>query len=323
MLVRVKVEIGKLVFNSVVSVERRKDLNRFTETAIIELPKKLRFKSNGSTDSIYDPKKRIEDYIKVGDKVSIWMGYDQHLLKRFEGYVSQSVQNKIPLTVECECEMWKLKRQNTNVSIENTSIKQIVQTIAPDYEIDVLDAEIGAFSMKNTTPVKVLAELKKRYGLYSYFVNKTLVVGKPFTNKEVINLPMKVFDFSKHIISHNLEYKEVEDIKIKIKAISINPDNSKIEVIVGDKNGGIRTLHFFDKKESELKKLATSYLDKFKVSGYTGSFTNFGFPILEVGQRLRIFDPYNNQSSEHYATEIIESIKNGYRLKVTIGKRVL
>ncbi len=323
MLIRVKVQINSIVFNSVVSVERKKDIKLFTESAVIELPKKLRFKSNGSIDSIYDPKKRIENYIKVGDKVSIWMGYDQHLLKRFEGYVSQSVQNKIPVTVECECEMWQLKRQVTNVSLENATIKKIVQTIAPNYEIDVLDAEIGGFSMKNTTPVKVLAELKKRYGLYSYFVNKTLVVGKPYTNKEVINLPMKTFDFSKHIISHNLEYKEVEDIKIKLKAISIQSDNSKIEVIIGDKDGEIRTLHFFDKTEKDLKIIAENYLDKFKVSGYTGSFTNFGFPILEVGQRLRIFDPFNKQSSEHYATEITESIKKGYRLKVAIGKRVL
>jgi hypothetical protein len=323
MLIRVKVQIGTLVFNSVESVARHKSIYKFTETATIKLPKKLRFKSNGTSTSMYEPHKTVQDYIKVGDKVTIWMGYDQHLLKRFEGYVSL-VEPSIPVVIECEDEMFQLKRKGVSVSLENASIKKIIETIAPGYELDVLDAEIGDFSEKNTTAVKILQILKKRYGLYSFFIGKKLIVGKPYTNTEVIDLPLKTFDFAKNIIKSDLKFKSADDVKLKVKAISINPDNTKMEVEVGDLDGDVRTLHYFDiPNKTELRKLAINDLEKFKISGYEGTITGFGFPIVSPGQRIRIVDTgYDKRDSEHYCEEITESIDKGFRLKQKVGRKV-
>ncbi|MDN3621349.1 hypothetical protein QWY81_17915 [Polaribacter undariae] len=323
MLIRVKVQIGNLVFNSVESVERHKSIHKFTETATIKLPKRLKFKSNGAPDSMFEPNKTVKDYIKVNDKVTIWMGYDEHLLKRFEGYVSQGVQPSIPVVIECEDEMFQLKRKEVNVSIENASIKKIIEAIAPGYELDVLDAEIGAFSEKKTTAVKVLQILKKRYGLYSFFIGKKLIVGKPYTNTEVIGLETKTFDFAKNIIKSDLKFKAADDVKLKVKAISINPDNTKLEAEVGDVDGDVRTLHYFDVPNVlELKKLATIDLEKFKVDAYEGTITGFGFPIVEPGQKIRIVDNgYDKRDSTHFVEEITESIDRGYRLKQKIGKQ--
>lgn len=325
MLVRVKVQIGNLVFNSVESVERHKSIYKFTETAVIKLPKKIRFKSNGRPDSMYEPSKTVKDYIKVNDKVTIWMGYDQYLLKRFEGYVARGVEPSIPVVIECEDEMFQLKRKRVSVSLENATIKKIIETIAPGYEHDVLDAQIGAFSEKNTTAVKILQILKKRYGLYSFFIGKKLIVGKPYTNTEVIDLPVKTFDFAKNIISSDLKFRAAEDVKLKVKAISIQPDNSKIEVEVGDADGDVRTLHYFDiPSNTELKKLATIDLERFKVEGYEGTITGFGFPIVAPGQRIKIVDTgYDKRNSEHYTEEITESIDRGYRLTQKVGRKVV
>lgn len=324
MLIRVKVQIGTMVFNSVESVERRKSIHNFTETATIKLPYKVRFMSNGTPTSMYEPTKTVKDYIKVGDKVTIWMGYDQHLLKRFEGYVARGVEPSIPVVIECEDEMFQLKRKEVSVSLENASIKKIIEAIAPGYEIDVLDAEIGAFSEKNTTAVKVLQILKKRFGLNSFFIGKKLIVGKPYTNTEVIDLPIKTFDFAKNIIKSDLKFKSAADVRLKVKAISINPDNSKMEVEVGDADGDVRTLHYFDiPNKVELKKLATIDLEKFKVDAYEGTITGFGFPTVEPGQRIRIVDTgYDKRDSQHYTEEITESIDKGYRLNQKVGRKV-
>ena len=323
MLIRVKVQIGSLVFNSVESVMRHKSIRKFTETATIKLPKKIRFKNNGLSTSMYGPKKTIKDYIKTGDKVTISMGYDQFLLKRFEGYVT-SIEPSTPIVIECEDEMYKLKRKEVSVSMENASIKKIVEAIAPGYELDVLDAEIGAFSEKRTTAVKVLQILKKRFGLYSFFIGKKLIVGKPYTNTEVADLPIKSFDFAKNIIASNLKYKSADDVKLKVKAISVNPDNTKIEAEVGDVDGDVRTLHYFDIRTiEELKKIATIDLEKFKMDGYEGTITGFGFPIVEPGQKIRITDTgYDKRDSAHYVEEITESIDKGYRLKQKVGRKV-
>lgn len=321
MLVRVRIEINNMVFSAVASVSRKKSIKNFTETAAIELPKKIRFISNGQPDSMYEPSKSAKDYIKVGMPVTIYMGYDNVLLKRFEGYVSEGLEPSIPLMVKCEDEMWQLKRKRVSVSLENTSIKAIVNTIAGEYDNDVLDANIGDFSMKNTTAVKVLQELKKRFGVYSYFIGKTLIVGKPYTNKMVIDLPTKNFRFGHNIISSDLKFRGADDAKLRVKGISIMPDNTKIEVTEGDDDGDERTLHYFDLSKSDLQMAVKRDLDKFKRDGYEGSITSFGFPVVEIGQKLTIIDTsYDNRNSTHYADEIEETIKTGYRLTTTVGK---
>lgn len=323
MLFRVRIEINKMVFNAVASFTRKKSIKKYTETAVIELPKKLRFRSNGRPDSMFEPFKTANDYIKVGMPVAIYLGYDNVLLKRFEGYVSEGVQPSIPLVVKCEDEMWKLKRKAVSVSLENTSIAKIISTIAGEYDSDVLDADIGDFSMKNTTAVKVLQELKKRFGVYSHFIGKTLIVGKPFTNKEVNDLPVKTFQFAHNIIDSNLQFRSAEDVKLKVKAISIAPDNTRTEVVVGDLDGDERTLHYFDLSKDETKKSAERDLEKLKVDGYEGSITSFGFPIVEVGQKVAIIDnTYDKRNSTHYAEEIEETVKTGYRLETTVARKV-
>ena len=324
MIVRVKVQIGTMIFNSVHFVKRTKSIKKFTETVTIKLPKKLRFKSNGKADSVFEPTKTIKDYIKVGDHVTVWMGYDAHLIKRFEGYVSKGVEPSVPVVIEAECEMWKLKQKEVSVSIENATIKQVIDAIAPEYKSDVLDATIGDFSEKNTTAAKILHLLKKRFGLYSYFIGKTLIVGKPYTNSMVTKLDTKVYDFSKNVIKSSLKYQNAKDIKLKVTAISIQPDNSRIKVSVGDDTGAVRTLHYFDKTKLEVEKLALIDLKRFKVDGYEGSLTSFGFPLIEIGQKVQIIDKgYELRNSEHYVDEIEEWIGAGYRQKPTIGRKVV
>lgn len=323
MLFRARIEIGDMVFTALASYTRKKSIKKYTETAEIELPKKIRFVSSGQPNSMYEPFKTANDYIKVGTPVTIYLGYDDVLLKRFEGYVSEGIEPSIPIVVKCEDEMWQLKRKKVSVSLQDTSISAIVKEIAGDYDTDVLDADIGDFSMKNTTAVKVLQELKKRFGVYSYFIGKTLIVGKPFTNKIVNALPTKSFQFAENIIDSSLKFRSAEDVKLKVKAVSIKPDNSKIEVTVGDIDGDERTLHYFDLSKTELQKRAERDLDKFQVDGYEGSITSFGFPTVEIGQKVNIIDTsYDKRNSTHYTEEIEETVKTGFRLKTTVGRKV-
>lgn len=323
MIPRCKVQIGKIVFESVHSIEIKKSFKTFTDTAEVQIPKNLCFRSNGAIDTAYEPYKTIRDYIKAGDAVTIWLGYDDKLLKTFEGYVARDLEPSVPIKIFIEDEMWQLKRKEVSVSLKDASLEQIVKTIAPDYEVEVLDAQVGNFSFKNTTAAKVLAELKKRYGLYSFFIGKKLIVGKPYTNTEVLNLTKKVYDFQHNVIKSSLKYRSAEDVKLKVKAISINPDNTKHEIKLGDTGGDTRTLHYFDKSPTELRKLAKRDLEKFKVEGYEGTITSFGFPIVVPGQKVQIKDTgYEKRNSDHYAVEVVETIGFGYRRVVTLGKKV-
>ena len=322
---RCKVQIGKLVFESVISIETRKSFRTFTDTAIVKLPKKLSFRSNGKVDTAYEPQKTIRDYIKTGDVVTIYLGYDGKLVKTFEGYVARGLEPSVPIVIDIEDEMWKLKRKRVSISFKKASLKNIITAIAPDYELEIFDIDnLGSFSMKNTTAVKVLAELKKRYGLYSFFIGKKLIVGRPFSSDIVRNLPIKLYDFKKNVIISSLKYRLSKDIRLNVKAISILPNNTKHEVDLGDADGDNRTLHFFDLNPTELKKIAKRMLDRFKVDGYEGDITSFGFPIVVPGQRVKIVDDgYEKRNSEHYAEEVVERFDKGYRRIVSIGKLIV
>lgn len=112
--------------------------------------------------------------------------------------------------------MWQLKRKQVDVSIKNATVKQIVQAVAPGYELDCIDEVYGNFSMKQTTAVKVFNELQEKAGIYTFFRNGRLVCGKIYTDEKLPqNQP--VFEYCENIIEHNLQY--------------IYPDEAESEII--------------------------------------------------------------------------------------------
>jgi len=139
--------------------------------------------------------------------------------------------------------------------------------------------KLGQHRIVNETPAQVLHGLNEKYSLRSFFRNGTLYVGLAYW-LELQQSPPPVFTFQKDIIDHDLTYQDKETVRLKVTAISINPDNTKTEVELGDSDGEQRTLTYYNKKASELKAIATRDLERFRFTGFRGTFKSFGAPIV-------------------------------------------
>ncbi len=113
--------------------------------------------------------------------------------------------------------------------------------------------------------------LNATYGFYSWFRNGTLYAGLAYW-PELQQSPAPKFEFNHDIIEHDLTYQDEQSVRVKVRAVSINRDNTKTEVELGDPEGEQRTLTYYNVTKKELTEFATRDLEKFRYTGYRGSF---------------------------------------------------
>jgi len=303
---------GEISTSKVNSAEIENSYKLLTDRAKIVLPRNVRF---------FD-KNKVGEVFRRGDEVEIELGYNGNLVSEFKGYVTQ-VSASIPIVIKCEDEMWKLKQLPVNVSLRSTTLPRLMEQIATGYKVNALEVELGKVRFSNTTLAKVLDTLKKEFGLFGYFQNGTLVVGKIFSdnNEEAVT-----YHLEKNVVSNRLNYRRAEDIRAKVKAVSVLADGSKKETEVGDEDGTIHQLSYYGiSSEEELGKLARNDLDKIKEDGYEGSITVFGIPYVQHGMKANIIsDRYPDRNGLYYveSVKVIFNDDPSFRRKVQISKKV-
>jgi hypothetical protein len=306
-----EVRIGDYIFKAVHSVEINSSWDNLTDTAKISVPRKLQWQGKSVT----------EDLFKRGDKVSIKLGYDFNNKLLFEGFIS-AVMPGTPLTFQCEDAAWLLKQKTVQKYSEksNISLQKMLKDICP-IPFDSVDADLGQFKISKATVAQVLAELKKTYSLVSYVRAGKLYVGKPYSGN---NQTRQAFHFQKNVVSADgLEFQRADDVKLRVKLISMLPDNKKIEVEVGDPDGGQRTLHYYNLSEAELRRIGTQELEKLKYDGYAGSFTAFGEPMVKHGDIAEITDKKYPERAGKYLIKSVTTTfgVDGYRQKIELDKK--
>lgn len=304
----VNITIGSLSFGYVSECEIKHSWRDMTSTCSIRLPRNLKLQSE-----------ELRSLIKRGNKVEVKAGYDGELRTEFNGYVIR-VKNTTPLMIECEDEMFNLKSGSITKSWPSTSLQQVVSYVYPG-ESKVFDANIGPFTLNKTTPALALEEIKRNYNLSSFFRNGVLVVGLPYDKATATN---HKFNFQKNIAENeSLEFRSKDDFKLKVKAISILPSNQKIEIEIGDKDGQERTMHYYNLQKPALEAIANAEIEKLKYDGYSGSFTSFGVPPVEMGDIVHLNDPrYPDNAGSYWVDEVNKSIgMGGIRRRITLGPR--
>ncbi len=279
------------------------------------------WKTLADTCSIKLPslQKQLARQVKVGDAVSVDLGYDGQMHREFTGYVAKT-NNSIPFTLECEDAMWQLKRKPAiTKTYEETTLKAMLTEIVPGSQIDVPEIVLKPFCIDNKTPAQVLQQLKDDYGLVAYYNEGVLYCGlaylQPGTNENAN------FHLEKNIVTHSLEYIKKEDVKLKVKAISINGQNEREEVELGDEEGETRTLHYYNLTKEQLKTIATKELEKLKYSGFRGELTTFGQPFVKHSWSATIASKFLEAEAQPYAVDRVMTSFNdqGFRRKLAIG----
>lgn len=298
----------------VIEVKINKSRKTLTNTAKITLPRNLKV-LNGN----------INDIIQRGAAVSMQLGYDGNLTTRFTGYVS-NINAQVPLTIECQDTMWKLKQNSiTKTWGKGTKLTDIVSFIYPGLSV-VADLQIGGLVAVKQSTAQILEGLRKM-GLQVYFStdlfdNNTLYVdfagAVHSTGREVI------YVFYQNILENKLDYKLKEDSKIKVTGTSNLETGKKLQIVVGDPDGEEHTLNYYNMDAINLKKIVTAEINTLKYEGYKGSFTTFGLPEVEPGDIAVINDPTYPEHNGSYLVEEVEITfgRNGYRHEVTPERKL-
>lgn len=313
------------VFTNVNECNIQKSWKDLTQKGSIKIAKKITWQG---TDGLTSEK----PLIKRGDKIKIELGYEPNLSTYFDGYITK-VGIGTPLEIEFEDAMWKLKQQMINkYSVKKTTIKALLNDLIKDFEIVAVDAEIGKFSVSNSSVSQVLEYIEKNYGLISYFVDNVLYCGMAYyTGDTAYKGGDKVKFKSKSvyrevgnsIIENQLEYNYPKDEPISVKCISMNSDNTKTEAMYGITGGATRTLHFFNKSKDEMLKIAKNEVNRLQSDGITGSFTTFGDTQINFGDSVDIYDPQNENIKGSYFVESVEYSfgVDGFRQNVKLDSK--
>ena len=313
-----KIQIGAYEFKNVAEVKINSSYETLTDTATITVARKLQFEGKPITGD--------SGIFKAGDVVNIYLGYDHKNELIFSGYL-RDIKPGAPLEFVCENEMYQLKKGAISKSFpERTSLKDLLAFMLPGYFIKSVDGVVGKMRLVNATPAQVLNQLNSTYGFKAWFRNGVLYSGLAYW-PELQQTPPPVFVFSGqqgNIIEHDLTYQDAESVRLKVTAISIGKDNQKTEVQVGDPEGEQRTLTYYNVSKKELTEFATRDLQRFRYTGFRGSLTSFGVPVVRHGDIVELVDPVISDRNGRYIVKSVETTlgQSGYRQKIEIEAKV-
>ena len=311
-----EITIGSVTFKSVHDVQIKRSIYSLAATAIVKVPVTAVLKHEG------EPPTHIEtaNAVKVGDAVTIKLGYNGQLQTEFVGYVKR-LNYQLPLEIECEDEYYKLRYVNCIFSKKETTLKACLNEVLSGVQIsDVASLTLKNFVVNNKPGSWLLGYLKKEYGLLAYFdINGKLYVGKANSVKgETVKYVLR-----ENVISDDeLKYQLAEDIKLKVKAICYYKDGSKIEGELGEDGGEQKTLYYYDVKDAgELKALANEELRRYSFDGYRGKIKTFLQPYALPGMVADITDNTYPDRSGSYLIEAVTTTFGtcGGRRTVEIG----
>lgn len=269
-------------------------------------------------------KYNVRDMFRPGDALTISFGYDGHPIEEFTGYITR-VSADIPITLEYENEMSKVKLLPVNYSAKNATLEDLLKAIAPTYEIDAQEGvQLGAVRYPRMQAGQVFEKLKSEWGVYTYMRGKKLTSGKYLsanTDKETF-----VFHLERNCVSTSLKYKLKEDVKIKIKCESTLRNGEKIEINnIGDEDGSERKLTFYGiTDKEELERQGRMEYKKYKVDRFDGSFVAFGLPSVQHGQKVTVVsDLYKDRAGTYYIEKVVKTFDGGgIRQQITLGDKV-
>ena len=317
------------------AVEINISLKDISDSAKITLPRNL-LKKEG---------KGILEYIKVGDRVRISLGYDDNINEEFKGFVSK-IGDGTPLAVEVDDDWYQFKKSEPiNKSWAKTTLEEVLKFCFPGYTIECPKVNLtGGFIMQNATVFEAVKGLKDSYGFFAKIDCDTKKVNCffPFdftgwkthsyvfgTRNDETLAKLRQRNLTPNVVKNDLKFERKEDLKLQITAIAKQKTGKDLKVTVGSTDNGAtkRTLNYGHEitTEKALKEKAEQDLSKMSYDGYSGKVTGFGVPVVRSGDAVKIVDPENLEREGTYLVEAVKitySLSGGLRRECTLSYKI-
>ena len=311
-----EIKIGGKSFRSLNEVKIKRSIHKVGATATIKVPVTSVLHRAGQ------PPARIEtaQAFEVGDPVEIRLGYNGALRLEFRGYVKlKNLQT--PLEIECEDEFYQTRNRNITITGKTT-----LSDVLSKCGVSVAHATsltIDDFPVDNRPASWVLGKLQTDYGLAIWFdMEGKLYASEPYkVQDDTVKYRLRWNTIS----DDDLKFHRADDVKLRIKAICIYRDGTKIEATIGAKDGTEKTLYFYDVKDkNELAALADAELKRYSYDGYSGKIEAF---LQPYAQPCMLADIESLEYPEKNGRYFIESTEieygtSGARRTVEIGIKI-
>ncbi|HAX15710.1 MAG: late control protein [Leeuwenhoekiella sp.] len=318
------IRIGDFLFPQVNGVKITKSVDLLSDTAEVKLPMSALF---GNRELGYT-RKQLEGEIKAGDKVSITLAYLGVFEKEeFVGYVRWIKPNVPTITIECEDAIYLVRQKTINKNFKATTLKKVLQEIVAGTGVelagDIPDVNFDKFILKNVNGAEALEKIREEYGLYLFIDDAGLLYAGLRQTK---NIGESVsYDLYRNVVKHDLKFRRAEDVRIALKVVGVQKDNTKVTVVVGDLTGEQRTIYRYNVSDKEvLKKLGEAELSELKYTGYEGTITGFLVPYATRGMTVNITDEnYPERAGSYFVPKVTTTFgTSGARREVELGSKV-
>jgi hypothetical protein len=201
-------------------------------------------------------------------------------------------------------------------------ISYVLEGTGIELKGEVPSIDLKPFYLKNVTAAAALQKIKDDYGLQMFLRNfNQLYVGlTSATDNQVVR-----YEIGTNVIDNDLEWVDETDTRIRIKAVNIRKNNTKVSKEYGDADGELRTLYFYNVgSEADLKRLAEAEARKYKYTGYKGGLNTFLLPNALVGNVARVSDPqFADRAGDYLIDKVTTKFgTEGARRKVELGLKV-
>jgi hypothetical protein len=311
-----KIEIGGMKFEGVHDVAIERSIYKLGATATIKVPVTAVLKYEGQPATEVETAKAI----KTGDPVTIELGYDNVYNLEFKGYVKQ-LNLRTPLEIICEDEFYQTRLKSVTLQGKAT-LSDVLSScgLSVGYSATLT---LSQFQVDNKPVSWVLGKLKTDYGLSIFFdLEGKVYASEPF---KVVGDSIKYKLRENVIFDDDLKYQRADDVKLKITAVCIYRDGTKVEAEIGASDGTEKKLYFYDvQDQNELAALAEAELKRYSYDGYAGKIKTFLLPYAAPAMTAEIYDEvYNERDGRYYIEGVTVSYgRSGARRSVEIGLKV-
>lgn len=308
------IQIGNYKLALLESVNIKKSVDLLADTATIVVP-----------GVVFNRALNIEEKIKVGDAVTIRLGYDDELVLEFEGFLQRIDTNDSSLSFICEDAMFLTRKSVKDAQLQNTTIENLAKHCLAQIGISELNCTYEMtyqkFVISRTDAFGVFKKIQEETGANIYMKDGVLNIHYPYLERG----GRVVYDFAKNIEKSDLKYKNADDRKFEVVVESTTLDGKKRTVTVGTTGGEKRTVKIPNVvSDAELRKRGEAEIVKFSFTGYEGSITSWLVPYVEPTYSVEIRDTeYEFKNGTYYVKSVeTDFSESGGVRKVTIGRKL-
>ncbi len=309
-----QIKIGSYQLALLAGVEIHRSVDLLADTCSITLP-------GYETGKAF----RVEQQIGRGDAVSVQLGYNGNLVTEFSGYLLQINTDDNRLVLECEDELFLMRKSVANKQFKNATVKQIaqylVQQTGTTLQVDcTLGIDYDKFVIHAATAYDVLKLLQDETKANIYLRNGVLHIHPPYLEKH----GRVRYSFQQNIEESSLKYKRTEDKKLQVIVENIGTDGKKKEISSGTTGGDKITIKGNGLSDVAMKSLADAEYRRNLFDGYEGDVTTWLVPYVEPGYSAEIKDEdYEYKDGWYYVTAVTTAFdENGGSRKVQLGIKV-